>query len=424
MIDNLIKQTRENLSQIPDYRKYNKTYGQIDSLMGAFAMFSLKDPSLLAFRKEFPARADNLKRIYGITTIPADTAMREAIDKIPPKELSKQFVMLQPTIREQKIFDTRKVLGGYLIATLDATGTYCSCKTSCESCLVKTLKNGENQYYHQMLAVVNVHPNQKTVFPLDAEAIIQQDGNTKNDCELNASKRLIPSLRASMPEDKLLVVADALYANSPFIRLVQGQGMNFITVVKQGYALLQAERLEEKGKLTTKQWLKKDRICKASFATNLIFNGENQDLLVNYVQYTEIDAKTGKIYYNGKWLTDLPISKHYLKEFVRVARSRWKIENETFNTLKNQNYHLEHNYGHGEKYLATNFALLTILAFLVDQITQHLDSYFKQVWDFFGSKKLTWQKIREVFNQFPCASMNAIYRFLVKELTINLPLLE
>jgi len=326
--------------------------------MGAFAMFSLKDPSLLAFRKEFPARADNLKRIYGITTIPADTATCEAIDKIPPKELSKQFVMLQPTIREQKIFDTRKVLGGYLIPTLDATGTYCSCKTSCESCLVKTLKNGEKQYYHQMLAAVNVHPNQKTVFPLDAEAIIQQDGNTKNDCELNASKRLIPSLRASMPEDKLLVVADALYTNSPFIRLVQGQGMNFITVVKQGYALLQAERLEEKRKLTTKQWRKKDRICKASFATNLIFNGENQDLLVNYVQYTEIDAKIGKIYYNGKWLTDLPISKHCLKEFVRVARSRWKIENEPFNTLKNQNYHLEHNYGHGEKYLATNFALL------------------------------------------------------------------
>jgi len=424
MIDNLIKQTRENLSQIADCRKYNKTYDQIDSLMGAFAMFSLKDSSLLAFRKEFPARSDNLHRIYGITNIPSDTAMRETIDKIPPKELSKQFAMLQPTIREQKIFSTRKVLGGYLVGTLDATGTYCSCKTRCENCLVKTFKNGEEQYYHQMLAVVNVHHNQKTVFPLDAEAIIQQDGNTKNDCELNASKRLIPSLRTSLPEDKLLIVADALYANAPFVRLVQGEGMKFITVVKQGYALLQAERLDEKGELKTKQWQKKGRICKASFATDLIFNGQNQDLLVNYVQYIETDSKTGEIYYKGKWLTDLPIGKLGLEEFVSVARSRWKIENETFNTLKNQGYHLEHNYGHGEKYLATNFALLTILAFLVDQITQHLDLQFNRVWDFFGSKKLTWQKIREVFNQFPCASMNAIYRFLVKELTLNIPLLE
>lgn len=401
-----------------------KSYQQIDSLMGAFAMFSLKDPSLLEFRREFPSRADNLKRIYGLTNIPSDTTMRETLDKISPKELSKQLSQLQPILRDQKIFSARKVLGGYLTASLDATGTYCSCNTSCENCLVKTLRNGQKQYYHQMLAVVQVHPNQKTVFPLDAEAIIQQDGTKKNDCELNASKRLIPSLRTSMPDDKLLIVADALYANAPFIRLVQSEKMKFITVVKQGYALLQAERLQQQEQLKTKQWRKKGRICKASYTTDLIFNGQNQDLLVNYVQYTEIDSKTGKVYYDGKWLTDLPIDQLSLEEFVAVARSRWKVENETFNTLKNQGYHLEHNYGHGKKYLATNFAMLTMLAFLVDQITQHLDQYFNRVWDKFGSKKLTWQKVREVFNQFPCASMNAIYRFLVKELTINIPLLE
>lgn len=424
MIDDLLEQTRENLSKIPDFRKYNKTYSQLDSLMGAFAMFSLKDPSLLIFRQEFAARAANLKRIYGLTNIPSDTTMRETLDKIEPKQLSQQLAALQPILREQALFSNRQVLGGYLTASLDATGTFCSCKTRCENCLVKTLRNGEKQYYHQLLAIVQVHPNQKTVFPLDAEAIIQQDGTKKNDCELNASKRLIPSLRASMPTDKLLIVADALYANAPFIRLVQSEQMKFITVVKQGYALLQANRLAQKEKLRTKQWRSKGRICKASYTTNLIFNGQNQDLLVNYVHYTEIDAQTGKVYYNGKWLTDLPITQLSLQEFVAVARSRWKIENETFNTLKNQGYHLEHNYGHGKKYLATNFALLTMLAFLVDQITQHFDQYFKRVWDKFSSKKLTWQKIREVFNQFPCASMNAIYRFLVKELSINIPLLE
>lgn len=424
MIDKLIKEVQENLSKIPDTRKGNKTYEQIDSLMAAFAMFSLKDSSLLTFRKEFPARADNLKRIYGLTKIPADTAMRQTIDKIPPKEFSEQFCQLQPILRENKVFASRKVLGGYLTASLDATGTFCSCKTACENCLVKNFKNGTKQYYHQMLAVVQVHHNQKTVFPLYAEAIIQQDGYKKNDCEINASKRLIPSLRESMPEDKLLIVADALYANAPFVRLVQSEEMKFITVVKQGYALLQAKRLDEKGALKYKQWRKKGRICHVGYTTGLIFSGQNQDLLVNYVQYTETDTETGKVYYNGKWLTDLPIDQLSLEEFVAVARSRWKVENETFNTLKNQGYHLEHNFGHGEKYLATNFAFLTILAFLVDQITQHLDSSFNKVWETWGSKKLTWQKIREVFNQFPCASMNAIYRYLVKELTINLPLLE
>lgn len=424
MIDNLIQKARENLCLISDTRKYNKSYEQIDSLMAAFAMFSLKDPSLLVFRKEFPAREDNLKRIYHLTDIPKDTAMRATIDSIPPKELSKQLAEFYPVLKEKQVLDSRKVLGGCLAVSVDATGTYCSCKTRCENCLVKTFKDGTEQYYHQMLVAVQVHPEQKTVFPLDAEAIIQQDGKTKNDCELNGSKRLIPSIRASLPNEKFLIIADALYANAPFIRLVQSQEMNFITVVKQGYALLQAKRLEQEEKLIEKQWQNKNRFCKASYATNLIMNGKNQDILVNYVQYTETDSKTSEIIYDGKWLTDLPIDELDLKEFVAVARSRWKVENETFNTLKNQGYHLEHNYGHGKKYLATNFALLTILAFLVDQITQHLDTYFNKVWDKWGSKKLTWQKIREIFNHFPCASMNAIYRFLVKELIVNLPLLE
>ena len=38
-------------------------------------------------------------------------------------------------------------------------------------------------------------------------------------------------------------------------------------------------------------------------------------------------------------------------------RARWKIENETFNTLKNQGYHFEHNYGHGEQHLSVVFVM-------------------------------------------------------------------
>jgi hypothetical protein len=33
-------------------------------------------------------------------------------------------------------------------------------------------------------------------------------------------------------------------------------------------------------------------------------------------------------------------------------------DNETFNTLKNQGYHIEHNYGHGEKNLSMMFFML------------------------------------------------------------------
>ncbi len=40
---------------------------------------------------------------------------------------------------------------------------------------------------------------------------------------------------------------------------------------------------------------------------------------------------------------------------MRGGRARWKIENETFNTLKNQGYHFKHNFGLGKKHLAEAF---------------------------------------------------------------------
>ena len=48
---------------------------------------------------------------------------------------------------------------------------------------------------------------------------------------------------------------------------------------------------------------------------------------------------------------------------MRAGRTRWMIENETFNTLKTQGYNLEHNYGHGKQHLATNLAMLCFWPF-------------------------------------------------------------
>ena len=63
---------------------------------------------------------------------------------------------------------------------------------------------------------------------------------------------------------------------------------------------------------------------------------------------------------------------------MRGGRARWKIENETFNTLKNQGYHFEHNYGHGKKNLPVVLAMVMLLAFfLVDQAQQRCCPLFQ-----------------------------------------------
>lgn len=66
-----------------------------------------------------------------------------------------------------------------------------------------------------------------------------------------------------------------------------------------------------------------------------------------------------------------------MADVVRAGCSRWKVENETFNTLKNLGYNLEHNYGHGKKHISTVFATLMMLAVLIDQIQEACYQYFQ-----------------------------------------------
>jgi len=79
---------------------------------------------------------------------------------------------------------------------------------------------------------------------------------------------------------------------------------------------------------------------------------------------------------------------------VKAGRCRWKIENEGFNTLKNQGYHIEHNFGHGKKNLSFNFFLLNLLAFFMHQIFELTDSVYQQLRQKFGSKRNLWDHMR------------------------------
>lgn len=424
MIDELIKLVREGFKSIKDHRGYNSTYSLPDLLSAGFAIFSLKDPSLLAFREQFPQRSENLKRIYGIERIPEDTALREGLDRIDPALLQAQFKPMLERLRLEGVVENRQVLGGYTLLAGDGTQHFCSSSRSCPHCLTKQHRNGSTTYHHQLLAAVWVQPGEKTVFPVAVEPIVRQDGRQKNDCELNAAKRLIPRIRQAMPNDRLLLTLDALYANAPLIRVLKEQDISFLISIKEGYVLIQTERLAEQGALKEISWEVDGRICAIRFANDLILNGQNQDLLVNYLEYVEVDAQSAEILFFSSWITDLPINEDNTREMVTVARTRWKIENETFNTLKNQGYYLEHNYGHGKEYLATNFAILTFLAFLIDQMAQCLDNSFQKALAVYQTKRAFWEKVRQVFDLLPAVSMNAIYRFIAKNKQLDFPLLE
>ena len=425
MIDDLISRVRSGLLEIPDHRmpSGNLQYDLIDNLMASFAMFSLKDASLLEFRELIKERQANLQRIYHLEKIPQDSALRQTIDGVAPSSLQCQFSPLITWLKEQELWSARKVLGHYHAVSIDGTGYFSSSTTCCDHCLVKEHRNGKTTYHHQLLVAVNVHPDQATVFPLQAEPITNQDGCVKNDCEQNAFKRLLPALRKDYPSEELLILLDGLYPSGPCLRLLRQEKCRYLIGIKEGYVLIQAQALAKKKQLPHFTWKTDKTLCKVGYAKDLVHSGAHQDLLVNYLELEETDLKTGKIIYKGAWITDLPITEEQIPQMIKAARARWKVENETFNTLKNQGYNLEHNYGHGQKSLASNFALLMLLAFLVDQIAQHADQAFQKAWEYCKTKKLLWNKVRQIFDLLPCMSMNVIYRVISKEVTLDFQVL-
>ena len=101
-----------------------------------------------------------------------------------------------------------------------------------------------------------------------------------------------------------------------------------------------------------------------------------------------------------------------LMSLMRAGRARWKIENETFNTLKNQGYHFEHNFGHGYQHLSTVFATLMMLAFLIDQIQQRCCGLFQQAQEKAKRKRYFWEKVRGLFQHYLLQDWETLYKVI------------
>jgi hypothetical protein len=265
-----------------------------------------------------------------------------------------------------------------------------------------------------LLGAVIIHPDLPLVLPFMPEAILKGDGDSKNDCERNASKRLLPRLKRDHPELRAIVVEDALSANGPHIGLLKSLSYSFIIGVKPAGNAYLFEQLDVGKKAGTTREIEvtdaQGVLRGYRFANGLGLNATYPDMPVNMVEFWE--AKGGKVQ-NFSWVTDIEITTGNVDKIVRGGRARWKIENETFNTLKNQGYHLEHNYGHGEENLATVFGVLTFLAFLVDQIQAMGCPLFKEAQNSRRTKKSFWGCIRGLVTTNLIASWEALWNRII-----------
>jgi len=376
-------------------------------------MFSLKDASLLEFDKR-RAKDNNLKSIYGIENIPSDTQLRTILDPVQPVDIRPLYKGVFRDLQRGKVLEKLVFMDGYYLLSLDGTGYFSSKQIHCASCLEKkNSKTGEITYSHQVLGGAIVHPDFKEVIPLAPEPIIKQDGETKNDCERNAAKRFLAQFRKDHPHLPVIIIEDALSANAPHIKELGKHNLRYILGVKEGdhdFLFDYVETAHQAGQTTEYERTVNGVTHRFRFINQVPLNASNQDVLVNFVEYWEVD---GNKIQHFCWITDLTVTQSNVFQIMRGGRTRWKIENETFNTLKNQGYHFEHNYGHGDQNLSVVFAMLMMLAFLVDQAQQLACALFQAVLKKEGSRKSLWDHMRALFYTLEFASLEDIFRALL-----------
>lgn len=422
--DALINTIRQDFATIRDHRASNRKIPLADVLMSGFAMFSLKDQSLLAFDKRRCEEPENLHEVYGVGTIPCDSQMRIALDEISPDELRQPFLTLFSQVQRGKELEKLAWRDGYYLLALDGTGIYSSEKVSSPYCLKKRKKKEDTQYYQQMLGAAIVHPDQRVVLPLCPEMIIKQDGTTKQDCERNAAQRFLKDFRCEHPHLKCVVIEDGISSNGPHIKDLIEHNLRFILGAKPGDHKFLFEQLDQalkNGEAVEFAQTTPDRpdiTHNYLFANRVSLNKSHPDVLVNVLEYHQIDDKGKKIRFS--WVTDLTLTDENVYEIMRAGRARWRIENETFNTLKNQGYNLGHNYGLGQKHLSAVFVHLMMLAFLVDQIQQLSCPLFQAASKKCQSKIHLWESIRGTFNSFLVPSMEVILQVIASGSKVRL----
>jgi len=438
--DAIISSLSDQFRKVKDFRDPGRIeISMRDCLMSAFAIFNLKFPSLLNFEEEMKKKRNfsNLQSLFKVKRIPSDTRMREVVDEVDPEDLRPIFKKLFARVQgANKLKEFKSIQSSYLLA-LDGAGYFSSSAISCKHCLTRKMSEDDKLYHHQAMSAAIVNPDMRQVIPICPEPIRKQDGETKNDSERSAAKRLLIKFREDHPKLKTIILADALHSTLPMIQDLEKMQINFLMSVKPGSHMTLFDGInswEKEGRVrkVIKEEIIGDKVKKClrreyKFTNGILLRYADVTKTVNFIDMVETLSWTMKkggvekpivkrVHYS--WITDLSIYDSNCEELSRIGRTRWKIENETFNTLKNQGYEFEHNFGHGKKNLSTNLIYIMMLAFLSDQIQALGCPQFKKAYQEAG-QTLTrlWEYMKSLYTFFiiPIESFEMLFGLMFEQ---------
>ena len=422
----LVQRMREALFGLPDHRKggNNQSYEIGDAGLSAFSTFFLQSPSFLDYQRRMQKERgeNNASSLFGVHRIPSTQQIGNLLDPISADHLAPVFFDLIDALHQHGALASHRGVDGRLLIALDGTQYHSSESIHCAQCSTRTLSNGKTQYYHVAVTPVIVAPGQAQVFALPPAFVRPQDGQAKQDCELNAATRWLKQWGARIAPWRPTFLGDDLYCHQPFCEQVLAQGGEFLFVcLPPSHTVLYEwvadfERNDAVPTLVKTRWTGKQRLTDTyRWLNDLPLRDGDDALKVGWCEVTTTDA-AGNVLYRNAWASSVPVTQDNVVDLVADGRSRWKIENENNNTLKTKGYNFEHNYSHGKQHLASLLASLMLLAFLAHSVLDLLDQRYRAIRQHLPSRRTFFEHLRALTLYLPFTSWDQLFDFMLEAL--------
>ena len=417
---------RAAIAAFPDHRTGKNAHYSLETLgMTAFLTFFLQSPSSRSHEKYLKqlARNGNAARMFQIKEVPCANQVRNVLDPVAPGHLvplhDEIFRRLDRSGRLRQL----RGFGSDLLIPLDGTCYFSSHRIHCPNCSIATHEDGSVTYSHTAILPAIVMPGETFALPLAPEFVTPQDGHSKQDCETAAAKRWMHDFRAHHKTVAATVLGDDLYARQPMCETAMEHRFNFIFVCKPGsHTTLYARivELQRANALHTKtvrvfregRW----EVNYYRWACDVPLRAGDDALHVQWIEITTAIDTTGEIVYQNSFITNHSITADNAETVVAAGRSRWKIENEEHNTLKNHGYNLTHNYGHGKQFLSSLLVALMCLAFAFHTLLDLAQGTFSRLRAVLPSRREVFSDLRALLRYLAFETLSQLFAFMVAQL--------
>ena len=206
---------------------------------------------------------------------------------------------------------------------------------------------------------------------MEEEIKRKSEEKIKQDCEINAAKRLIKNLREKYPKMPFRIIADSLYPSEGLMSLCEEKEIEYIMVLKDKKI---PKILEEfmslvsmpSGNRMIIEEVKKIKLV--MWENNIDYKGNK----VNVIREITKDRETGKDSV-WMWITNREITKKNVETLIKCVKSRDYIENQGFREQKvTSGIEMEHVYSRNINAIRVIYTIIQI-THMIMQIIEHSD---------------------------------------------------